>query len=117
MVNEADLTEISLAENVQREPMHPADEFEAFRQLIEKGKSVADVAARFGVTKAVVNRRLALARVSHTLLQKYREGEMNLELLQSFTLTDDHKTQEQVWNELQPWDRNQTCALCGPGPV
>ena len=106
VVHEADLTEISLAENVQREPMHPADEFEAFRQLIEKGKSVADVAARFGVTEAVVNRRLALARVSPTLLQKYREGEMNLELLQSFTLTGDHEAQEQVWNELQPWDRN-----------
>ena len=46
VVHEADLTEISLAENVQREPMHPADEFEAFRQLIEKGRCVADVAAR-----------------------------------------------------------------------
>jgi ParB family chromosome partitioning protein len=106
VVHEADLTEISLTENVQREPMHPADEFEAFRQLIEKGKCVADVAARFGVTEAVVNRRLALARVSPALLQKYREGEMNLELLQAFTLTDNHEAQEQIWNELQPWDRN-----------
>jgi ParB family chromosome partitioning protein len=106
VVHDADLTEISLAENVQREPMHPADEFEAFQQLIANGKCVADVAARFGVTEAVVSRRLALARVSPTLLQKYREGEMNLELLQAFTLTDDHDTQEQIWNELQPWDRN-----------
>ena len=31
---------------------------------------------------------------------------MNLELLQAFTLSDDHQTQEQIWNELQPWDRN-----------
>ncbi|MGI9072243.1 MAG: ParB/Srx family N-terminal domain-containing protein [Bryobacteraceae bacterium] len=30
VVHDADLTEISLAGNVQREPMHPADEFEAF---------------------------------------------------------------------------------------
>ncbi|MGH9436516.1 MAG: ParB/RepB/Spo0J family partition protein [Terriglobia bacterium] len=64
VIYDADLTEISLTENVQREPMHPADEFEAFRQLIAHGKCVADVAARFGVTEAVVNRRLALARVS-----------------------------------------------------
>jgi ParB family chromosome partitioning protein len=64
------------------------------------------VAARFGVSEAVVNRRLALGRVSPTLLQKYREGEMNLDLLQAFTLTDDHETQEQIWNELQPWDCN-----------
>lgn len=106
IVHDADLTEISLAENVQREPMHPADELEAFRQLIDRGKCVADVAARFGVTEAVVHRRLALARVSPALLQKYREGEMNLELLQAFTLTDDHGTQEQIWNELPSWDRN-----------
>src|SRR5579863_6425219 len=31
---DADATEISLAENVQREAMHPADEFEAFKALI-----------------------------------------------------------------------------------
>ena len=36
--------------------MHPADEFEAFKELVEKGIPVADVAARFGVTP---NRRLA----------------------------------------------------------
>jgi ParB family transcriptional regulator, chromosome partitioning protein len=35
--DEADATEISLAENVQREAMHPADEFDAFKALIDKG--------------------------------------------------------------------------------
>ena len=88
--NDADLPEISLTENVMRVPMHPADEFEAFQRLITPGKPVADVAARFGVTEAVVLRRLALARVSPALLAKYRDGEMSLEILQAFTLTDDH---------------------------
>lgn len=60
----ADAAEISLAENSVREPMHPADEFEAFRSLVDGGMSEADVAARFGVTEAVVSRRLRLARVS-----------------------------------------------------
>ena len=60
----ADATEISLVENVQREAMHPADEFEAFRALIDSGMQVADVAARFGVTETVVHKRLKLARVS-----------------------------------------------------
>lgn len=102
---DADLPEISLTENVVRVPMHPADESEAFQRLINAGKSVADVAARFGVTEAVVLRRLALARVSSGLLSKYRNGELNLELLQAFTLTDDHEAQEAVWSQLQPWDR------------
>lgn len=106
LTNHADVTEISLAENVQRTPCHPADEFEAFRKLVANGRSAADVAARFGVSEAVVHRRLALARVSPVLLEKYRAGEMNLELLQAFTITGDHAAQEQVWEQLQPWDRN-----------
>jgi ParB family chromosome partitioning protein len=102
---DADLPEISLTENFCRLPIHPADEFKAFHLLIDSGKSVADVAARFGVTEAVVLRRLALARVSPNLIDRYREGELNLELLQAFTLTDDHDAQETVWNQLQPWNR------------
>src|ERR1051325_3318077 len=46
--------EISLAENVMREDMHPADQFEAFRVLADKGKSAADIAVRFGKTEAHV---------------------------------------------------------------
>jgi hypothetical protein len=42
-----DLTEVSLVENIVRMPMHPADQFEAFRDLIDKGASVPEVAARF----------------------------------------------------------------------
>jgi ParB family transcriptional regulator, chromosome partitioning protein len=49
--DEADAAEISLVEDVQREAMHPADEFDALRALIEGGMPPADVAARFGVPK------------------------------------------------------------------
>jgi ParB family transcriptional regulator, chromosome partitioning protein len=59
-----DAAEISLAENVQREPMHPADELEAFRDLIDDGMPEADVAARFGLTEAVLKQRLKLWRAS-----------------------------------------------------
>ena len=39
--------ELSLAENTVRLAMHPADEFEAFSALIDKGESAAQVAERF----------------------------------------------------------------------
>ena len=64
----ADAAEISLAENVMREAMHPADEFEAFRDLADKGLPAADIAARFGVTETVVAKRLKLANVSPLIL-------------------------------------------------
>jgi ParB family transcriptional regulator, chromosome partitioning protein len=57
--------EISLDENVTRENMHPADQFEAFKKLAEeRGLGAEDIAARFGVTPHVVRQRLRLAAVS-----------------------------------------------------
>ena len=38
--------EDSLAENVQRAPLHPLDQFRAFQALREKGQSEEDIAAR-----------------------------------------------------------------------
>ena len=35
--DEVDAAELSLAENVMRDDMHPADRFEAFRDLVDKG--------------------------------------------------------------------------------
>ena len=55
--------EVSLAENVFQAPMHPADQYEAFARLhTEQGLSAEDIAARFGVTPAVVKQRLRLGR-------------------------------------------------------
>src|SRR5580698_6830943 len=101
-----DAAEISLAENVQREPMHPADEFDAFKGLIESGMPVADVAARFGVTEAVVQKRLKLANVSPALIDAYRNGDMKLQHVMAFAVTDDHAAQERVWNELSYWQKD-----------
>ena len=57
-----DAHEISLDENVTRSAMHPADQFEAFRDLhARKGWSAEEIAARFGVSASVVRQRLRLA--------------------------------------------------------
>lgn len=102
---EHDAHEISLAENIIRSGMHPADEFEAFALLhTEKGMAADDIAARFGVTPAVVRQRLKLAAVSPALMAVYREGGMSLEQVMAFTLTDDHARQQEVWQGLG-WDK------------
>lgn len=106
-VREADnAIEISLTENVMREQMHPADQYEAFKALADQGKSVSDIAARFGTTEIIVNRRLALAKVSPVLVAAYRAEELSFEQLAAFTISDDHARQEEVWNGLQSWDRS-----------
>jgi ParB family chromosome partitioning protein len=101
-------TEISLAENAIRCDMHPADQYEAFAKLhSEDGMSAEDIAARFGVTAAVVRQRLKLGAVSPKLMALYRKGEMNLDQLCAFAITEDHERQERVWSELPPYQRSR----------
>ena len=97
--------EVSLAENSGREAMHPADEFEAFKALIDEGNGVEDVAARFGVSVLTVQRRLKLSALSPKLLALYREDGINLDQLMALTLSDDHAVQERTWFDAQPWDK------------
>jgi ParB family chromosome partitioning protein len=97
--------EISLAENSGREAMHPADEFDAFHALVQQGRGIEDVAARFGVSPVVVQRRLKLAALSPKLLALYREDGVNLDQLMALCLSSDHAAQERAWFEAQPWDR------------
>lgn len=95
----------SLAENTVREAMHPADQFEAFHLMAEKGHGVAAIAAAFGCPESVVKQRLKLAKVSPKLIEAYRKGEMVLETLQTFSITDDRKQQERVWKEVEHFNK------------
>jgi ParB family chromosome partitioning protein len=98
--------EISLDENVTRENMHPADEFEAFRRLAEeRGFGAEEIAARFGVTPHVVRQRLRLGAVSSKLIQLYRDGDLTLEQVTAFAITDDQARQESVYERLS-YDRD-----------
>lgn len=93
--------EDSLAENIQRAPLHPLDQFRAFQAMREKGKSEEEIAAAFFVSVGVVKQRLKLAAVSDTLLEAYADEEMTLDQLMAFTVNPDHERQEQVWGALK----------------
>jgi len=103
-----DAGETSLAENVMREPMHPADQFDGFKAMADAGKGPEDIAVRFGTTPATVRQRLKLAAVSPRLLDLYRADAMNLDQLMAFAVSDDHAAQEAAWFD-QP-DFNHTPA-------
>jgi len=93
--------EDSLAENVQRAPLHPLDQFRAFLALREKGQSEEEIAAAFFVGVNVVKQRLRLASVSPKLLDVYAEDGMTLDQLMAFTVSWDHERQERVWEAIQ----------------
>lgn len=100
-----DAGEISLAENVLRLPMHPADQFEAFKALADTGKGPEDIAARFGCAPATVRQRLKLATVSPRLFALYRADEMDLDRLTAFAVSDDHAAQEAAWFDQPAYNR------------
>jgi ParB family chromosome partitioning protein len=101
-----DASEISLDENVTREDLSPADQFERFRELAEtRGWGAEEIAARFGVTAHVVRQRMRLGAVSPKLMQVYRDGGLTLEQLMAFAIVDDPARQEQVYENLS-WNKD-----------
>ncbi len=93
-------TEVSLVENTMRADMHPADQVEAFAQLVREGSTVAEIAMRFGMAERAVEQRLRLGNVAPELMQAYREGKINLETLKGFAVTPDHDLQLAVWKRM-----------------
>lgn len=106
IVSEAEARAISLVENSAREPMHPADQCEAFRGLVEEGRTIEHIAALFSVSAVTVQRRLKLANASPELFSLFRADGITLDQLMALCLTDDHAQQESVWFNAQDWMRD-----------
>ena len=92
--------EVSLAENVMRIAMHPADQVVAFTKLVQAGQPVSSVAARFGASERVVEQRLRLGNAAPELLDAYRADEIDLEVLKAFAVTTDRERQMAVWEQV-----------------
>ena len=92
--------EDSLAENIERAPLHPLDQFRAFQDMRLKGQSEEDIAAAFFIPVNVVKQRLRLAAVAPSLLDVYAEDGMTLEQLMAFAVSADEARQVQVWESI-----------------
>lgn len=106
LVPDASARTVSLTENVQREAMHPGEQFEAFAALVAEGRPIEDIAADFGVTPLVVQRRLKLANISPRLLADYRADAVTLDQLMALAITDDHTAQEAAFYDSPQWQRS-----------
>ena len=65
------------------------------------GATVADIARRFGVTEKLVEQRLRLGNAAPVLLEAYREGGIDLEVLTAFAVTADRDRQIAVWEQVK----------------
>lgn len=94
--------ETSLSENLHRVAMNPADEFDAFRTIIEQQggetpEALAYCAKRFGVTEQHVKGRLRLARLVPEILEALRAGTIGLSAAMAYASVDDKEAQDRVW--------------------
>lgn len=95
------IDEVSLAENIERAPLHPLDQFRAFQAMRDKGMTEEAIAAAFFVGVNVVKQRLRLVSVSPNLLDVYADDGMTLEQLMAFSVSHDQARQEQVWESVR----------------
>ena len=103
----ADALGLSLAENSGRLEMHPVDQYEAFRKLVEvEAKTLEEVADVHGVSVLTVRRRMALSKVAPELLALYRGNQITQDQLQVLALVEDHATQVHVWHSAPSYNRS-----------
>ncbi|RWB72394.1 MAG: DNA-binding protein [Mesorhizobium sp.] len=93
--------EVSLAENIEHAPLHPLDQFQAFKELREKGMSEEEIASAFFISVNIVKQRLKLTAVSPALLDIYAGDGMTIAQLEAFSVSTDHARQEQVWEAIR----------------
>lgn len=108
VVTNEQAAEMSLAENVVRLAMHPADQFEAFASLIDQGQTAEQVATRFGISSKLVEQRMKLARVAPALIAEYRDEKLTLDALMAFTITEDHGKQVSVYEGLNDRQKSRS---------
>lgn len=100
------IDELSLMENMARVSMSPVDELKAFELLKTKDLSEDDIARHFGITVVAVKRRLKLARVAEPILDAYQAGEVTLDDLQAYAVTDDQERQVEHFQNAPGWNRH-----------
>ncbi|MBZ9775131.1 ParB/RepB/Spo0J family partition protein [Mesorhizobium sp. CO1-1-8] len=93
--------EVSLAENMDRAPLHPLDAYRAFKEMRDKGMSEEEIAAAFFISVNIVKQRLKLTAVSAALLDVYADDGMTIGQLEAFSVNNDHARQEQVWEAVK----------------
>ncbi len=93
--DDAAAIEASILENTARLEPGEMQEFEAFKALKKKGRSIGEIANIFGVTKLTVRRRLALANLIPAIRRAYVQGNLDSASLTALTLAS--KAQQREW--------------------
>ncbi|BEM85496.1 nuclease (plasmid) [Serratia marcescens] len=99
VVDEQDAYAISVAENVRRTNLQPADQLENIRLLAMKGTPPEQIGAILGFSTLHVKKCLKLTTVAPALLELLKTNQINFDQLAALGATDDHQRQLQAWEK------------------
>ena len=86
--------ETSIIENVARLAPTEMEQYEAFSALAEKGQSVDDIAAVFGITANSVKRRLALGALIPDVREAYSNQQIDAASIRVLTMATEERQAE-----------------------
>lgn len=96
--DDADARALSLAANIVRLPLHPADQYQAFAAMLDEGMDKEQIASRFNLAGKDVERVLALGRVIPAALNHYRAGKIDADTIKLFSGCSEER-QLAVWKK------------------
>ena len=86
--------ETSIIENVARLAPTEMEQYEAFKVLADKGQSIDDIAAVFGITAQSVKRRLALGSLIPDVREAYTNQQIDAASIRALTMATEEQQAE-----------------------
>ena len=80
----AEARKLSVAENDQREDMHPAEEARAWADMIAKGDDVVAIANAYGKTERFVLQRIKLAKLHPPIFLAFLADQIDLDIAEAY---------------------------------
>jgi ParB family chromosome partitioning protein len=105
--SDSDAGELSLAANIMRKDLHPADMYVAFKELSQRNEDELQIANRFGVEPGRVRKFLALGSIAPVILDAWRKDELGrdpIPVIRAFTMGQTQEDQVRVFHELKQAD-------------
>lgn len=101
--SDANAATLSLVANIERLPLHPVEQYEAFARLRDIGLSPADIARKFALAKKQVSQVLALGALHRVILDAWKTGKIEEDQARAFTLGTPSQ-QFAAWSKLKKGD-------------
>lgn len=102
--------EVQIIENLQREDVHPIEEGQAYRQLVEKSKlTISELAQRVGKSESYVRYRLFLTNLNSKVAAAFRKGKItDGHAVLIAKLSDNDQTEALEYCNVDGWGGTET---------